>query len=104
MRVDPFLPGPAKSSSDPYDANQAIPTLLFNLGKRACLSEAVPELKVLQVDWLSLFAFPLSGGFKSWCLMPSRLARAFVRFEDALPLALRKFFGFRIFVSLEKVV
>ena len=103
MGVDPFVPAPAKSSRDPFDANQAIPTLLFNPANRPRLNEAVPELRVLQTDWLSLFAFPLSGGFKSWCLMPSRLATAFVRFEDSVPTSVRQFFGFRIFVSLEKV-
>jgi len=103
MRVDPFSPGPAKSSRDPFDANPAIPTLLFNPANRQRLSEAVPELKVLQVDWLSLFAFPLSGALKSWCLMPPRLAMTLVRVEDALPRPLRKFFGFRIFATLQKV-
>jgi SAM-dependent methyltransferase len=102
MRVDPF-PGPAKSSRDPFDANQAIPTFLFDPANRPRLNEAVPELRVLQVDWLSLFAFPLSGGFKSWCLMPSRLATAPVRFEDKLPTRVRQFFWFRIFAALQKV-
>jgi SAM-dependent methyltransferase len=103
MRVDPFLPGPAKSSRDPYDANQAIPTLLFSGANRSRLNELVPKLIIRQVGWLSLFAFPLSGGFKSWCLMPSQLAMALVRFEDRLPDPVRKFFGFRIFAALQKV-
>jgi SAM-dependent methyltransferase len=61
MRVDPFLPGPVKSSRDPYDANQAIPTLLFRSANRPRLNELLPELTIRQVDWLSLFAFPLVG-------------------------------------------
>jgi SAM-dependent methyltransferase len=101
--VDPFLPGPAKSSRDPYDANQAIPTLLLSEANRPRLSELVPLLAVQQIDWLSLFAFPLSGGFKSWCLIPSQLARALLRFEDRLPGSLREFFGFRIFATLQKM-
>ena len=104
MRADPFVPAPANSPRDPFDSNQAIPTLLFNTTNRPRLRDAVPELRVLQVDWLSLFAFPLSGGFKSWCLMPSPLATAVVRFEDKLPTCVRQFFGFRIFVSLQKVL
>ena len=102
MRIDPFLPGPAKSSRDPYDANQAIPTLLFSAANRSRLSEQVPKLTLRQVDWLSLFAFPLSGGFKSWCLVPSQLAGALVKFENSLPRSVQKFFGFRIFATLQK--
>jgi hypothetical protein len=69
MTVDPFPPASAKSPRDPFDANQTIPTLLFSFANRPRLDEAVPELKVRQIDWLSLFAFPLSGGIKPWCLM-----------------------------------
>jgi ubiquinone/menaquinone biosynthesis C-methylase UbiE len=102
MRVDPFTSTPEKPQRDPFDANQAIPSLLFNAANRPRLNELVPELTIRQIDWLSLFAFPLSGGFKSWCLIPSRFAAAVVRFEDTLPIAIRRFFGFRIFAMLEK--
>jgi SAM-dependent methyltransferase len=44
MRVDPLLLGPTKLSRDPYDANQAIPTLLFSGANRSRLNELVPEL------------------------------------------------------------
>ena len=64
MRVNLFVATPAESSRDPFDANQATPTLLFNPANRARLNEMIPELTVRQIDWLSLFAFPLSGGFK----------------------------------------
>jgi SAM-dependent methyltransferase len=103
MRIDPFLPGPAKSSRDPYDADQAIPTILFAPANRPRLYEAVPELKVRQVDWLSLFAFPLSGGFKSWCLMPSQLAGALVKFEDKLPRSMREFLVFAFSLPCRKL-
>jgi len=103
LRVDPFGLVPAKSSRDPFDSNQAIPTLLLDSANRPRLNELVPELTVCQVDWLSLFAFPLSGGFKSWCLMPSQLAMPLVRLEDALPRSVRKCFGFRLFATLQKV-
>jgi SAM-dependent methyltransferase len=102
MIVDPFLARSGQPPRDPFDANQAIPTLLFSRTNRPRLNELVPELTIRQVDWLSLFAFPLSGGFKSWCLMPSQLAMALVRFEDGLPDSVRKFFGFRIFATLQK--
>jgi SAM-dependent methyltransferase len=103
MGIDPFSEMPIKRPRDPFDANQAIPTLLLDIANRPRLSELVPELTVRHVDWLSLFAFPLSGGFKPWCLISSRLAAAFVEFEDSLPITIRRFFGFRIFATLEKV-
>ena len=103
MRSDPFASLPADAGRDPFDANQAIPTLLFSADNRQRLHEFVPELTVRHVEWLSLFAFPLSGGFKSWCLVPARLAAALVRFEDMLPMAVRQFCGFRLFATLEKI-
>jgi SAM-dependent methyltransferase len=102
MRVDPFSEMPAKRPRDPFDANQAIPTLLLDAANRQRLTELVPELAVRHVDWLSLFAFPLSGGFKSWCLIPSQLTATVVNFEDTLPMTVRRFLGFRIFATLEK--
>jgi SAM-dependent methyltransferase len=102
MRADPFA-AMTKSSRDPFDANQAIPTLLFDPANRARLNETVPELRVTRVDWLSLFAFPLSGGFKPWCLVPAQLATGLVRLEDRFPFPLRRFFGFRIFAALQKI-
>lgn len=103
MGTDPFSPGPTKASRDPYDANQAIPTLLFSDANRWRLNELVPELTVCHVDWLSLFAFPLSGGFKRWCLIPSQFAGALIKFEDRLPRSVQEFFGFRIFVTLQRI-
>lgn len=103
MRVDPFLSSPTRSSRDPYDGNQAIPTVLFRGTNRSRLTELVPRLRVRQIDWLGLFAFPLSGGFKSWCLIPSQLARALVKIEDRLPRPLQEFFGFRMLAVLQKV-
>jgi len=49
-----------------------------------------------------LFALPLSGGFKRCCLVPARLAAGLVGFEDMLPMAVRRFCGFRLFATLEK--
>jgi SAM-dependent methyltransferase len=103
MGIDPFSEMPIKRPRDPFDANQAIPTLLLDAANRPRLSELVPELTVRHVDWLSLFAFPLSGGFKRWCLIPAQLAAAVVKFEDSLPNTIRRFFGFRIFAVLEKI-
>jgi SAM-dependent methyltransferase len=102
MKVDPFATAPARLSRDPYDANQAIPTLLYSETNCSRLNQLVAELKVRRIEWLSLFAYPLSGGLKRWCLCPSRMTEALVRFEDRLPHSVRAFFGFRLFVAMQK--
>ena len=104
MSVDPFLPTMSGEPRDPFDSNQAIPTLLFNRRQsRETLRRAVPDLEIRSVDWLSLIAFPLSGGFKSWCLVPSGLVRPLVRLEDAMPSPIKRLFGFRLFTVLARV-
>ena len=74
MRVDPLLEGAPDSDRDPYDSNQAIPTLLVGR-ERERLAKLVPELKQKQVTWFSFVAYPLSGGFKSWALLTDRVAQ-----------------------------
>jgi putative chitinase len=38
-----------------------------------------PQLRVRGVEWLSLFAYPLSGGFQPWSLMPASSVSPSVR-------------------------
>jgi SAM-dependent methyltransferase len=104
VTADPFAPTTSDIARDPFDSNQAIPTLLFRSHEsRAELARRVPELVVVELEWLSLLAYPLSGGFKSWCLVPSGLVRPLIRIEDAMPAALRRIFGFRLFIRLQRI-
>ena len=67
MSVDPFAEVAIDPDRDPFDANQAIPSLLFATpAARRQVEAAIPALRVRTVDWLSLFAYPLSGGFQNW--------------------------------------
>ncbi|UGV25858.1 class I SAM-dependent methyltransferase [Rhodopseudomonas boonkerdii] len=103
MGADPFYEPPLDAERDPFDSNQAIPTLLFeNRDNVVEVKRRVPELVLKRVDWLSLFAYPLSGGFKRWCLVPDGAVNSVLCLEDALPRWVRRFFGFRLFVTLEK--
>ncbi len=103
MTADPFAEQLAQSGDDPWDSNQAIPSLMFGSAEaRTKLEQLVPELRVVSVRWLSLFAYPLSGGFKPWCLWPSSLVSPMLRLEDALLPALGPLLGFRTFVVLER--
>jgi SAM-dependent methyltransferase len=103
LRVDPFAVSKQSAPRDPFDSNQAIPTLLFD--RESNLKEVerrIPELKLSSIDWLGLLAYPLSGGFKRWCLVPARLAPNLIRFENAVPRPLRKLFGGRIMVVFDR--
>lgn len=104
MDADPFAPVAINPDRDPFDANQAIPTLLFATPE-ACrrVEEVIPSLRVRSVRWLSLFAYPLSGGFQSWSLMPSALIPAMLAFEEKMPEIVRRQIAFRMMVVLERI-
>jgi SAM-dependent methyltransferase len=103
MAVNPFDPIVATGKKDAFDSNQALPTLLFDRAEnRAQVRKIVPELSLVSLSWFSLFAFPLSGGFKPWCLLPAGLTAPLVRLEDSLPAAVRRRLGFRVFIVLEQ--
>jgi hypothetical protein len=61
--ADPLLEGKASLDKDPYSANQAFPTLLVTRYAQR-LTLLFPDLRMCHVRWLSLFAYPLTRGFK----------------------------------------
>ena len=104
LSQDPFAMTERQPGKDPFDSNQAIPTLMFGRDKgRARVAAMIPELRVTTVDWLSVGIYPLSGGFKPWCLVPKGWAARGIALEDRLPRFLRRTAGFRIFTVLERV-
>jgi SAM-dependent methyltransferase len=103
LTADPLAEATLQSSNDPWDSNQAIPTLMFaSASARERLERAVPALKVVSVQWLSLWAYPLSGGFKRWCLLPTFMVAPMLRAEDLVLPFLGAWLGFRLFVILER--
>jgi SAM-dependent methyltransferase len=100
LGADP-LAETALSSDNPYDSNQAIPTLLFGR-HRARLERAFPQLRVVERRPLGLFAYPLSGGFKAWSLMPARAVAATHAVEDRLAPVIGRLCAFRLLGVLEK--
>jgi SAM-dependent methyltransferase len=104
MRADPFAPVVMNPDRDPFDANQAIPTLLFaTTPAQRLVEQTIPTLRVRTVDWQSLFAYPLSGGFQKWSLIPGALVGSMLAFERRVPQLLRKHLAFRMIVVLERV-
>jgi SAM-dependent methyltransferase len=93
------IPHPGR---DPYASNQSIPTVLATR-ERDRLHRLFPELRLARVEWFSLAAYPLSGGFKPWSLVGAGMARRLMRVERALEPVLGRFMAFRMMLTVEKV-
>lgn len=76
--------------------------LFAKQSSRRKLLECVPAFDIVSVEWLSLFAYPLSGGFKPWCLMPQRLVKPVLRAESTVFKPFAPLLGFRLHVTLER--
>ena len=110
MGADPLadLVAPPASAraveKDPFDSNQAIPTLLFDRARGAAeLGRRFPRLKPVTVERLAGMAYPASGGFSRQPLLPLPLWRLLRRAEAALPAWAFRLIGFRLLVALEKI-
>jgi SAM-dependent methyltransferase len=88
---------------DPYDSNQAIPTLLATR-EHARFHRLFPALRIASVQWFSFAAYPLSGGFQPWSLIGEGAARRMLRFERALEPMLGRLAGFRMLLMIEKAM
>ena len=88
MAADPLKTADRAGPKDPYDSNQAIPTLLAGRYREAC-RRAVPELELEHIDYFSFLAYPLSGGFREWSLIPAAAARPLLAVEWMM----RRLFG-----------
>ncbi|MFT6580065.1 MAG: SAM-dependent methyltransferase [Alphaproteobacteria bacterium] len=103
MGADPYLVGPVDPEKDPFDANQAIPTLLFQgRARQAKFETAFPELRIDVVERLGCLAYPLSGGFRPWSAVPAGCVGALTAVENLLGPLLKPLMAFRLFVVLEK--
>ena len=94
-------PCKVEANKDPYESNQAIPTILFKRDSELFLA-TVKGFKINSSDWLSLFAYPLSGGFKPWSLLPYKWVHTILKIEEKLLPFLGSLMAFRLMVVLEK--
>jgi hypothetical protein len=102
MNADPLIRGSPDPLKPPYDSNQAIPTLLATRDKTKFMRH-FPEFKFLRVRWFSFLAYPLSGGFRKWSLLPHRVGRVVLKWERMFEKKFGRLFGFRIMIVLEKL-
>ncbi|MDT3679593.1 MAG: class I SAM-dependent methyltransferase [Burkholderiaceae bacterium] len=102
MSADPFADGPVSADREPFDANQAIPTLMFLRGQKR-FEQVFPQLRVVHRQFTSMFVYPLSGGFRRWSLIPMRAVNPLLSIERLLSPLLGKFAAFRLLVVIERV-
>ena len=86
---------------DPFDSNQAIPTVLFGRQRRG-FEQSFPALEILKVEKLAGPSYPASGGSCSVPLLPRALWRGLLALERRLPTVAFNLMGFRLFVVLRK--
>lgn len=105
LGVDPLAPQAfGASGKDPFDSNQAIPTLAFDReeGRRA-LASRFPNLVLGPIERLAGLSYVVSGGFSRAPLLPLNIWQAVRRVEAILPAWVYRLIGFRMLVSIEKI-
>jgi SAM-dependent methyltransferase len=100
--ADPLAEGRPDPSRDPYQSNQAIPTLIATR-ERSRFLLLFPRLTIRRIDWFSFVVYPLSGGFKPWSLVPAGLARFLLSLERAVEPVLGRWLAFRMMLVAEKI-
>ena len=101
LDADPLLDGQLDSTRHPFDANQGIATVLITQKKKK-LEEVVPGISIIDHRWIGSLAYPLSGGFQRWSLVPSALVRPILALESLLDFTLGRWCGFRLLITLER--
>jgi SAM-dependent methyltransferase len=99
--VEALADGTPDPRRDPYDSNQAIPTILVTR-ERNEFHARFPDLSIVRVVWFALAAYPLSGGFKPWSLLSAGAARRLLRVERAIEPLIGRLAGFRVMIVIEK--
>jgi SAM-dependent methyltransferase len=102
MSADPLADGIPDPRRNPYDSNQAIPTLIATREKERFL-RLFPNFRISHVVYFSLVAYPLSGGFKPWSLIAVRLVKPVLTVEHLIEPVLGRWFAFRMLLVIDKI-
>ena len=90
-----------QSSTDPLDANIAIPTIAF-WRRRTLISARAPELRVAELRRMSWLLYPLCGGFTGRRLVPNWAAGPLGAIDRGFDLMFGPVGGYRCMVVLER--
>jgi len=99
FQQDPLALVPPSPNRQPFDANQAFATILFER-RLADFKRKYPQLKLRYYRRLSFFAYPLSGGFDKPSLLPLMLLKPLLALEEFLAF-LSPLLAFRALIVLE---
>jgi len=102
VSANPFPEGPLDPLRKPFDANQAVPELIFGRYLQ-CFESKFPALKLIRRERFSWLVYPLSGGFQPWSLIPKRLLKPLIAIEIKLAPLVVWLTAFRLFLVIEKV-
>ena len=102
LKADPFGLGVHDPCREPFDANQAVPTLLF-FREYKRFHKTFSNLRVKHLCLTSFFAYPLSGGFRQWSLLPTKITAPLLQLESFLSPLLGKYMAFRMLVVVERI-
>jgi len=98
--ANPLEDGPLSPDRKPFDANQAIPTLLYG-GYKKLFEAQFPELTITLRSNFSLWGYPLSGVFKPWLLIPQKLITPVLKVERFVEPLLGRVLGFRVLAVIQ---
>lgn len=101
MKADVLGDSELSSKCNPFDSNQALGTLLATKD-RYRLSKRVSGLRVSKIEWMGSIAYPLSGGFRQWCLLPEFIVKPILALESVIDKLFGRFVAFRLLVVITK--
>ncbi len=101
LDVDLLADAGLSAGDDPWDSNQAIPTLLFGRD-RARVQRRLPGLDIKPARRLAFLAYPLCGGFRPWTLLPAALVAPLMNLERLAERVLGPVMAFRLLGVIEK--
>lgn len=101
LSVDLLAETGLSNADDPWDSNQAIPTLLFGR-QRKRIQERLPGLDIKPARRFAFLAYPLSGGFRPWSLVPASLVTPIMALERLAEPLLGPIMAFRLLGIIEK--
>ena len=99
LSVDPYQAAP-RNGKDPWDSNQAYPTLMF-WKHRAEFARRFPGFDIVKTERMGFLSYPLSGGFQQRAFLPRWALRRLSRWEACLR-PLGGLLAFRCLVVVEK--
>lgn len=97
---DPLALKPPRTHHRPFDANQAVATILFERDQQRFLSR-YPGFCIQHIRRTACIAYPLSGGFDHPSFLPEWLVTPMIRLERILERAGR-LLAFRMLVVVER--